>query len=142
MTSYLSKSFFFSSKGKLAIYLCLFQMPKLPKKLVKVENKGGTQLSIFCKPLRSYLVVRISNSWSNQNWQTLRSYFVVWISDSWSNQNWQHIQLSLCKIWPWTMKSAWEITVAVRFFLLASTKYQTTSNQYYSSSVSLSQLLA
>ena len=30
------------------------------------------------------------------------------------------------KIWPWTTKFAWEITVAVRF-LLATTEYQTTS---------------
>ena len=29
----------------MAINLCLFQMPKLPKKVVKVDNKGGTQLS-------------------------------------------------------------------------------------------------
>ena len=61
MTSYLSESFFVSSRGNLAIYLCLFQIPRLPKKGLKVENKGGTQLSLFCKPLWSYLVVQISN---------------------------------------------------------------------------------
>ena len=63
--------------------------------MLKGENKGGTQFSIFSFPLRSYLVLQIPNSWSNQNWQLLRSYFVVCCCWIWSNQNWKRILLSL-----------------------------------------------
>ena len=43
------------------MYVCLFQMSKPLKKVLKGEKKGGTQLSIFRCPLGSYFVVRISN---------------------------------------------------------------------------------
>ena len=123
MTSYLSESFFVSSRGNMAIYLCLFQMPKMPKKMIKVENKGGTQLSIFCKPLWSYLVdlIRTGKYWSH----ILLSKFLI--ADPIRTDN--TFNSVFYTIWPWTTKFAWEITVAGRF-LLATTEYQTTSIRY------------
>ena len=38
------------------------QMPRLPKKLVKVDCKGGTQLSTYCRPMSPCLVAQASES--------------------------------------------------------------------------------
>ena len=42
MTSDVSEFFFVGSRGNLANYVLLFQVPEPPKKVLKGENKGGT----------------------------------------------------------------------------------------------------
>ena len=59
--SYLSDSFYASSRGNLANYVLPFQMPKPPKKVLKGENTGDTPLLIFASPLMCYLPVQSSN---------------------------------------------------------------------------------
>ena len=45
--------------GTLANYVLPFQVPQPPKKVLKGENKGGTTLVKFARPLKSYLPIRI-----------------------------------------------------------------------------------
>ena len=59
MTSDVSEFFCVGSRGNLANYVLPFQVPEPPKKVLKGENKGGTPLVIFARPLSSYLPVRI-----------------------------------------------------------------------------------
>ena len=51
MTSDVSEFFFVGSRGNLANYVLLFQVPEPPKKVLKGENKGGTTLVKFARPL-------------------------------------------------------------------------------------------
>ena len=51
MTSDVSELFFVGSRVNLANYMLLFQVPEPPKKVLKGENKGGTTLIIFARPL-------------------------------------------------------------------------------------------
>ena len=51
MTSDVSEFFFVGSRENLANYVLLFQVPEPPKKVLKGENKGGTTLVIFARPL-------------------------------------------------------------------------------------------
>ena len=51
MTSDVSEFFFVGSTGNLANDVLPFQVPEPPKKVLKGENKGGTPLVIFARPL-------------------------------------------------------------------------------------------
>jgi len=46
MTSDVSEFFFVGSRGNLANYVLLIQVPEPPKNVLKDENKGGTTLVI------------------------------------------------------------------------------------------------
>ena len=51
MTSDVSEFFFVGSRLNVAYYVLLFQGLEPPKKVLKSENKGGTTLVRFARPL-------------------------------------------------------------------------------------------
>ena len=51
MTSDVSEFFFVGSRLNMACYVLLFQGLEPPKKVLKGENKGGTSLVRFARPL-------------------------------------------------------------------------------------------